>query len=331
MSRQPCFRLLNSSLLFLTIALAATCSGFGQGYTAREYDEYQRAVEGGTDALIEWYKANPESALREYAVPKFVEWARAQAGEGEYRQAVATGEKFLAEIDGEHLEMLNLTSHSAYQGKMWETAARYGEEIYQTEPETPDILKILAFSYLQLSDISKTVEYGGKFCTQASLGDCYAFYPVIAGYYAERKEWSQADSYAGKVLEALDTVDQPQGVSEGQWGAYITKGKADANSIIGKAAYERKAWKSAQSAYQRLLRLSSGDNGRKAEAYFYIGMTHWRLEEFTPAMVALAQGAQLDGGNMVRLCDGQLKVLYRATHNGSLAGLDVFLEEHPPD
>jgi tetratricopeptide (TPR) repeat protein len=331
MSRQSCFHLLSCLLLGLAVAMAATGSGFGQGYTAPEYDEYQRAVEGGPDTLLEWYKSHPDSMLREYAVPKFIEWVRTDAGEGKFQEAVATGEKFLAEIDSSHFGMLNLTTYSAYNSGQWGKATRYAEKVYQAKPETPEILKILSNSYLRLSDIPRTVEYGEKFCAEASPGDCFAFYPVIAGYYAERKQWPQADSYARKVLGTLETVKQPQGVSEDQWSAYTAKSRADANSIIGKAAFERKAWTSAQGAYQKLLRLSSGDSGRKAEAYFYIGMTHWRLEEFTPAMVAFAKGAQLNGGNMVKLCDEQLQVLYRATHNGSLAGLDVFLEEHPPD
>ena len=331
MSGQSRFRLLTTSFSCLAIAFAATCFDFGQDYTAQEYDEYQRAVEGGPDALVAWYTANPDSALREYVVPKFIEWVRTQVGEGDYRQAIATGETFLSKIDGEHVDMLQLTTYSAYNAGLWDKAARYGEKVYQAKPETPDVLEILANSYLRLRDTPKTVEYGEVFCAEASPEKCCFFYPVIAGYYAERKEWAKAETYARKVIEAVDAAKQPAGISEEEWSKYAGDSKADAISIMGKGAYERQAWQSAQSAYKDLLVLSAGNDERRAEAHFYIGMTHWRLEEFTPAMIALAQGSQLKGATMAKHCRVQLEVLYRATHNGSLAGLDVLLEEHPPD
>ncbi|MFZ0429863.1 MAG: hypothetical protein WAO20_17230 [Acidobacteriota bacterium] len=331
MFRQPFFRLFNRACLQVVLVLATTGVGLGQGYTAPEYDEYLRAVEAGPDALIEWYKTHPDSTLREYVAPKVNEWAQAQAGEGNYKEAVEIGEKFLGGIDGEQVEMLKLTTYWAFNSQQWAKATRYGEKVYQAAPETADLLKILAYSYRQLSDLPKTVEYGEKFCAEASPADCYSFYPVIAGYYVENKEWAQADSYARKVIDALETVERPEGMSEEAWSQYVADRRIDAHSIIGKAAYEREDWKTALAAYGKLLQLSVGDRERRAEAYFFIGMAHWRLEEFTPAMEALARCTLLEGTTMQKHCRSQLEVLYRATHNGSLAGLEEFLEDHPPD
>lgn len=331
MTKQSFFRSMNRGCLLLSAVLAMTFSGLGQDYTIEEYNEYQDALADGPDALITWAKANPESALLEYVKPTFIGWAKEHAEKGEYQQAIEVGEKYMAELDGDVFELLYLTTWSAYSAGQFDKAAEYGERVYQQKPETPEILTILANSFLKLSDTAKTIEYGEKYCAEADPKDCYGFFPVIARHYFEEKDYAKADAYAKKVLEAFEAVDQPAAVPAEQWNEYVTEEKSVAYAIIGRAAYERNAWKAAQSAYQKVLETTPRANkGRRTEAYYYIGMANWKQEQIRPAMEIFSKGSQIEGGEMAKYCRQQLEHLYKATHNGSLAGLDEFMEKHRP-
>ena len=63
-----------------------------------------------------------------------------------------------------------------------------------------------------------------------------------------------------------------------------------------------------------------------AEGYFYTGVARWNRELIDAAMESFAKGSFLQGTPHAEPCRKELEKLYKATHNGSLAGFEEYLD-----
>lgn len=325
-----------SRLRLLAVGLIGLISWVGlgfsqdQSYTVEQYNEYQKAKTEGCDSLISFVKANPECSLNQYAVNDCLQFLQKAVDAGDHQNAVTIGEKFLAEIDSERFEALFLTTWAAFNTQQFEKAAQYGEKAYSLKPETPQLVPILARSYLNSGDVDKALPYAEKLCATASAQECYDLLPAITRHYAEKKDWQKAAAYARKTIKALDEVKKPPQVPDSQWKSYIDEEKSVSYAIVGRQAAEAKNWRSVEPNYRASRRLSPKNRARTAEGYYYIGMAKWTNKEIPMAMEAFARGAALKGTPHSGPCRKELERLYRATHNGSLAGFDEYLGRYTP-
>lgn len=313
-------------LILLGIFVLAGGFSFAQDYTIEEYNEYQKAIEEGADAIIAFIKAHPESSLKEYAVGAYLQRLQGYIEQGQHEKVVAEGEKFLQEVDPERFEVFYMVAWSAFYSQQFAKAAEYGEKAYQIKPDAPQLEPILARSYLSTGKTEEAVAFAEKFCTNLEPKECYDLLPVMTRHYAAQKDWEKAAAYARKTIQALDSVETPQGVSDTEWRKFVNEEKAAACAVLGRLAFERKQWSSAEKNYATALKLNPGNKMLAAESHYYIGMARWSMEQIDPAMVAFARCTVLEGTPHSEPCRKQLETLYRATHNGSLAGLDEFLE-----
>ena len=60
-------------------------------------------------------------------------------------------------------------------------------------------------------------------------------------------------------------------------------------------------------------------------------MANWRQQKSDDAMQALAKGSVQRGAPHAEQCRHYLELLYRSTHNDSLAGIDEFVDRVTPN
>ena len=315
----------------LAVSLLLGGSGlFGQDYTIEEYNEFQKAVEEGEDSIVEFIKTHPESSLVQYAIGGYLQRVQGYVDQGQHREAVESGEKFLAQLEPDRFEVLYLVTWSSFYSQQYDKAAIYGEKVYAAQPDSPQILPILARSFLHGGNTEKAIYFGEKYCAGVAPKECYDLLPTMTRNHAEKRDWDAAEKFAKMTIEAFDTVERPAQVSEEDWGSFVNEEKAVAHSIMGRNAFENKRWAAVETHFDTVRRLTPRNRARNAEGYYYIGMARWSRERIDPAMESFAKGSLIKGTDHAEPCRRQLERLYRATHNGSLAGLDEFLERVGP-
>jgi len=297
-----------------------------QDYTIEEYNQYQKAVEEGPDAIIAFIKEHPESSLNEYAVGAYIQRLQGYIEQGQHEQVIRDGEKFLQEIDPNRFEVIYMVFWSSFYSQQFDKAVEYGEKAYQIKPDAAQLPPMLARAYLSTGKTKEAVTYAEKFCNHVEPKECYDLLPVLTRHYAEAKEWETAAGYAEKTLQALDATEKPSQVSEQDWKAFVSGEKAAAYAVLGRLAFERKQWQNVEKHYASAMKLQPENKMLVAESHYYIGMSRWTQEKIDPAMNAFARCTVLEGTPYAEPCRKQLETLYRATHNGSLAGLEEFLE-----
>jgi tetratricopeptide (TPR) repeat protein len=303
----------------------------GQDYTIEEYNMYQEAISQGEDAIIQFMKDHSESSLNQYAVGAYLDRMKGYAEKGQHAEVVAAGEKYLdAGVQGDAGDILYLTTWSAYYSQQYDKAARYGEKVYAQKPEAAQIVPILARAHLNTGNLEKAISYGESYCATVPPKDCYDLLPTITRHYFEKKDWKNASKNAKLTVEAFNTVEKPAQVSQEEWDNFANEERSVAHAVLGREAYETGKWASVERIFADSRKLNPKNKARAAESYYYTGMSLWKLEKIDPAMASFARGSQLKGVEMAEYCRKQLEHLYRATHNGSLAGLDEYLERNRP-
>ena len=296
-------------------------------YTTQEYAAYETAINADPasreGAIIEFIETNPRSTLVEYAIGSYLQLMQEYQNQGQSRKVFDAGEKLLA-LKPDELNTLYMTAISAYQLQQFNTATTYGEKVYLEKPNA-GLAFVLASSYGQLKNEDKQLEYGNKACSELVPKDCYQILSALAKIYAGRKEWSKASEYAERATEGLDAAERPPQSPEAEWNDYLNTERATAYTIVGREAAERNSWSSAISSYAKVLKLSK-DPALKGEAYYYTGMGQWDQKQMDSAMQAFANGSVQRDAPHAKHCRQYLETLYKSSHNGSLAGLEEFVE-----
>jgi tetratricopeptide (TPR) repeat protein len=314
------------AFISVLVLLAGTSGLFAQGYTQAEYNIYQKAVSDGEDAIIEWVKANPESTLKQYAIGEFEKIVKDYLDKGEHAKVVSAAEKYLNNIDGEKVAMLFLAAWSSYYSQQYPKAAEYGEKIYNDPNYTGHLTPILARSYQQTGNVEKMVPYAEKLCKDSEPKDCYDLLPALMKNHAVNESWGEAAKYADLTIKAYSEVAKPAQVSQTDWDDFVAEEKSVAYQIKGRAAAESGSWGNVEKNYTNSRKLNPKDKVRTSEGYFYIGRARWNMEQIDSAMEAFARGSKMSGTPYAKPCRNELEKLYKATHNGSLAGLEEFLD-----
>jgi tetratricopeptide (TPR) repeat protein len=316
--------------LVAVFLLLGGLSLYGQDYTIEEYNEFQKAVEEGEDSIIQFVKAHPESSLVQYAVGGYLQRIQGYVDQGQHREAVVAGEKFLEQIDPDRFEVLYLVTWSSFYSQQYDKAAKYGEQVRAFQADAPQILPILARAFLQGGNTEKAILYGEKYCADVAPMDCYDLLPTITRHHADKRDWDSAARFARLTVEAFEAVERPAQVSEQDWTSFVNEEKSVAHAIMGRQAFESKRWNAVETHFDASRRLTPRNRARSAEGYYYIGMARWNQDKIRPAKESFARGSLIPGTDHTDPCRRQLERLYRATHNGSLAGIEEFLERLGP-
>jgi tetratricopeptide (TPR) repeat protein len=316
--------------LAILALLFAVASAQEMDYNQEQYDQYTAAVKTADlaarlDAIMTFVKANPDLSLVQYALVNYVEVMQEFQKQGQLETVLKAG-KDLLEIRPDDANALYLSSVSAFQLNKFEEAAEYGEKAYAQNPNT-GLLYVLAVSNQKLKNDAKFREYAPLVVDNLTADQYLPGHLEMASglrnTYMESNA-TKALRYARKILEAIDAMGVPQGVSEQDWKKYTNYERAVSYALLGQQAVKAENWSAAISNYQRVNRYTT-DRNLKSEAYYFIGRGRWAQNRLDPAMEAFAMGQSLKGAANADACREYLERLYKATHNGSLAGLEDFI------
>jgi hypothetical protein len=304
-------------------------------YTAEEYAAYQKATQEPDpvkreDAILDFVKNNPKSSLVEYALTAYKQLLVDYRNSNNWQRAAEGGEKLLS-IRPDDIQVMYLTGAGCFYTQQYAKAAPYLEKVYEKQPE-PAIAFMLAtiYSTPPTNDDAKALKYGEIACDKFEPKDCFQILPNLTRIYSDKKQWSKAAETAKKTLQAFELVQKPPTADQAAWDEYIAREKAVAYSALGKQAFDSGNMKATISNFKQALKAYSKNPGLNAEAYYHIGFAMWKLDPKgveDGAMIAFAKGAQQKGAPHQQPCQKELERLYRAIHNGSLAGLDEFVQE----
>jgi tetratricopeptide (TPR) repeat protein len=298
-------------------------------YTAEEYEAYDRAVRVENpaereDAIVAFIKSNPESDLVQYAYGSYLELMHGYQTQGNFERVAGSAEKILG-LKPDDLSILSRAAFANFQLQNHQQVVEYGEKVYAQQPE-PGVAFILAVSYGELDNEAKQVHYGEIACASFEPKECYMLLPTLRSFYARKPDWNKSAEYSRKTLKAMDEAERPQHISQADWEDFANREKAIAYAILGRQSFESGLWSQAINNYQRAVRTHSKVPALNAEAYYYIGLSSWRENRIDPAMQAFARASVLRGTEHAKPSRDHLETLYRSTHNGSLAGIDEFIE-----
>jgi tetratricopeptide (TPR) repeat protein len=316
------------TVLVLFLAGSAMMAQEAQ-YTPAEYNEYQKAINEGEDAIIDWISTHPDSALMQYAHGEYQKLVKGYVDAGKHKETVNAAEKYLQNIDADAFEMVFLAAWSSFYSDQYEKATVYSEKAFQLKPDAPQLehfIPILARSYAKLGNIEKSLLYTEKYCGSVEPKDCYDLLPGVVRHYAEAKDWKSAAKYAEKTIEAFDTIEIPATVAQAEWESFVNEEKSVCHAVLGRNAAEQKRWSTTEKHYTESRRFNPKNRARSAEGYFYIGVARWNREMIDAAMASFAKGSFLQGTPHSEPCKVELEKLYKATHNGSLAGFEEYLD-----
>lgn len=317
-------KILSGALLILFVAGGMV---LGQDYTREEYNEYQKAVSDGPDAILAFVESHPDSALNQYATGAYLKAMQEALNQGENQAVIEAGEKYMESLDPERYEVLLLTTYASYNAKDYQRTVKYGEKTYEAKPN-PELAMIMAESYLSLDDIENMVPWTDKACAEGAGGNqgtCASMFSYIASLYAQDKEWGKSTEYGRKVIDSLEGKAKPEQLTQ----ANVDQMLSDAYSFIGRSAADRKDWGSVKPNYDKSVEYAPENIDRKAEALFWTGMALWNQEQVESAMEYFARGcaAEYAETSYSELCRNELERLYKSTHNGSLAGIEEYLSD----
>ena len=286
------------------------------GYTKEEYDEFQTAfnlpdLKARAAGLSQFIKGHPNSKLNEHALAAYSALLNQLYQQKDMAGLAPASEGFL-ELKPGDVAALGLATEAFYSNKDYANAAKFGEPFYQAKP-SKEVAQLLAYSFDQLKNNAKFVNYAEKCIPEMSSKDAFFYAAKLSYYYGGQKNIPKAASYCQKMLSAYGEGEIPPGYTAAQWA----QEKGRSYSIIGRNAYDRKQYGGAVSAYNNSLKSFSGND----EAYYYLGMSYWAAQDTTSAMKNLAKAALLNKpySKNARL---QLEALYKGLNNGSLEGID---------
>lgn len=298
-------------------------------YTQEEYNAYQNAVNTEPakreDAILQFIKAKPESALVQYAVTSYLQLLQEYQNQGQPQKVLSGAEKLLTVQPNEE-NATSFAAVSAFQLQQFQKAVQYGEKVYAAKPSA-GMAFILANSYGQLKNNDKYIQYGERACTEIAPKDCFQVLGDLTRIFAERENWNKAAEYARKALQGFEAAEKPAQTPQAEWNTYVTRQRTVAYAVLGRQAAERENWNVAVPNYQRVLSANVSP-ALNAEAHFYIGRAQWKQHRHENAMESFAKGSVQRSAPHARPCRQSLEQLYRATHNDSLAGIEDFINQH---
>lgn len=215
----------------------------------------------------------------------------------------------------------------AFQAKDYAKTASLGETQYAANPQK-ELAFILFSSFVATNNGPKAAEYAAKVVEGFGPKDGINSAIWLSHYHANQKNADKAAEYGAIVMKAYPDGNPP-GMTGEQWNAE----RAFACMIQGASAYGKKDYPASIEHYTASLKYFPHND----EAYFQIGMSHWRFSA-SPAAAddaakQKAQDAAIDafakahvlGKARAARAREYLEQLYKPRHNNSLDGLDALL------
>lgn len=287
-------------------------------YSPEEYSAYQ-AITGEADPtkkmelILNFFKTYPKSSLTPHVTSDFNTTLKNLQDAHKWSQSITVGRQFLTVVpDDAYTIALVATAYA--ETKDYRNFVVFGEEIYKKNP-SGNLAYSIAKAYQSLGNNSKLAEWAEK--TVAKLPENHEMMLELAKIYVDANRGAEADKYAKQCLKVVQAAAKPEQSNEKDWTAYKNYAQMMCYYIIGKVAYDRQSWAQAVTNLELHLKF----NARNDMAYYYLGQSYWQTRNASMALKNFAK-ASLLGGNAAGPAKLQLENMWKASHQGSLAGLD---------
>jgi tetratricopeptide (TPR) repeat protein len=287
-------------------------------YTVEEYSAYQ-AITGEADPtkkmdlILKFFKTYPKSALTQHVTADFQTMLKNLQDAKKWSQSITVGRQFLTVFPDDNYTIA-LVATAYAETKDYRNFVILGEEVYKANPNG-NLAYSMAKAYQNLGNNAKLAEWAEK--TVAKLPENHEMLLELAKIYVDANRTAEADKYAKQCLKVIQAAAKPEQSSEKDWTAYKNYAQMMCYYIIGKIAYDRQSWAQAITNLEQHLKF----NARNDMAYYYLGESYWQARNTILALKNYAK-ASLLGGNAAGPARQKLESMWKASHQGSLAGLD---------
>jgi tetratricopeptide (TPR) repeat protein len=287
-------------------------------YTPEEYNAYQ-AVTGEADPtkkmdlILTFFKTYPKSSLTQHVTADFQAMLKNLQDARKWSQSITVSRQFLTVVPGDSYTIA-LVATAYAETKDYRNFVIFGEEVYKANPNG-NLAYSMAKAYQNLGNNAKLAEWAEK--VVAKLPDNYEMLLELAKIYVDANRTAEADKYAKQCLKVIQAVEKPEQSSEKDWVAYKNHAQMACYYIIGKIAYDKQSYALAVTNLEQSVKI----NPRNDMAYFFLGQSYWQTRNAPLALKNFAK-ASLLGGNAAGPARQQLENMWKASHQGSLAGLD---------
>jgi tetratricopeptide (TPR) repeat protein len=174
------------------------------------------------------------------------------------------------------------------QAKNYPKAAEALESLYAIAPDK-SLLPVMANVYGLAKNDEKRIFYLQKTLTEIPIEQSYATAIDMAQIYMQKNDMKAATDLLSKIMDVYgDKV--PQGYDESRWNAIRAYAYSRIATIV---VYPTKDYPKIIEAYEKVLKFDP----KNEEAYYFIGMSKWRMKDQPGAIDSFTKCVAINGPN----------------------------------
>jgi tetratricopeptide (TPR) repeat protein len=290
-----------------------------QEYTEEEYDAYEKAAnEKDLDKrgpmLFAFMEKYPKSKLMPHIETATQTLLYELQKAKKWNTLIAMAERWekLHPNDLQTLAYITEASHNLGQDKKF---LDYALKIYAQKP-SPNLAVAIYESYHKLNDQAKYLEWAEKLFAYPEFAGEYELRMLFVQKYMEEKNFAKAASYATLAVKSVEAAKKPDGMTDAEWSKKVAAVRRSSYYISGLNFYEKAKYQDAIRSLETSLKYERSDG-----AYYYMGLSLWRLNMVEEAIDAFAKAVVLNKETRDQAKE-HLEKLYKGLHNGTTIGIE---------
>ncbi|MEJ2245193.1 MAG: hypothetical protein P8Y80_03750, partial [Acidobacteriota bacterium] len=290
-----------------------------QDYSEEEYSQYQ-SIEAETDSgkktdmTIQFFADHPESSLKPYLVSSFQRLISDLCQKKQWDEAITIGSKFLSAVPDDSVTIGAMAyAYSASNNQKGFVA--FGTKVYDASPNK-ELAYSIAEAYLRLGNETEFLKWGDRVLEYSPDN------VIILAQLLNKTAGARQAKYAGMALKALPKAQKPEEISDQAWKETVNASYAMSYGALGAAAYEDFRYDAAVKHLSNAVKYDK----RNETAYFFLGMSYWRINQMDPAMLNFAR-AHVLGGSTSSQAKKYLLQLWSNSYGGSVAGMENLIQK----
>lgn len=299
------------ALLLLTI--------HAQDYSEEEYNQYQ-SIEAETDPgkktdmIVQFFAEHPESSLKPYLVSSFQRLINDICQKKQWAEAITIGSKFLSAVPDDSVT-IGAMAYAYSASNNQKGFVTFGTKAYDANPNK-ELAYSIAEAHLRLGNETEFLKWGDRVLEYSPDN------VTILAQLLNLTTGARQEKYAGMALKALPNAQKPEEISDQVWKETIIASYAMSYGALGAAAYQNGRYNEAVKHLSNAVKY----NKRNQTAYFFLGMSYWRINQIDPAMLNFAR-ADVLGGSTSSQAKKYLQQLWSSSHGGSVAGMESLIRK----
>lgn len=299
------------ALLLLTV--------HAQDYTEEEYNQYQ-AIEAETDAgaktdmIVKFFADHPESSLKPYIVSSFQRLISDLCQKKQWAEAITTGSKFLSAVPDDSVT-IGAMAYAYSASNNQKGFVTFGTKAYDANPNK-ELAYSIAEAHLRLGNETEFLKWGDRVLEYSPDN------VTILAQLLNLTTGARQEKYAGMALKALPNAKKPDDISDQVWKETVNASYAMSYGSLGAAAYQNGRYNEAVKHLSSAVKY----NKKNETAYFFLGMSYWRINQIDPAMMNFAR-ADVLGGSTASQAKKYLQQLWSNSHGGSVGGMESLIRK----